>query len=315
MNDPIISIAVFGALYALLFWATSRIFHLRKWTKPNWRGQQIPACMGCVLLAIWALAWTATCFIANNRTLCVAVLGFGLFGLIDDLWGDRGTGGFAGHFSELIRRRRVTTGAIKAVGGVGVAFLTAHLLSLAVHAPFAAVLTWTALLALCGNSINLLDLRPGRAIKGASLLLLTVFGVSRWLPSVELQNWWLQMQNSPLGPMGFAGQGDPLLEMVFLPIIIYAFFDFRSKAMMGDVGSNALGALAGWYAMITLSLPGQVILVVLLLAFHLWTEKHSLTEFIAQHPVLDWLDRWGTGRPRENLPDRSASGSATPTDT
>lgn len=301
MNDPIVSLAVFGALYALLFWTTSRIFHLRKWTKPNWRGQQIPACMGSVLLGIWTLAWTATCFIFNNPTLCIAVLGFGLFGLIDDLWGDRGTSGFAGHFSELFRRRRVTTGAIKAIGGIVVGLLTAYLWSLGQNAHLVSVLTWAVLIALCGNAINLLDCRPGRAIKGASLLLLAMYLMSRRLPSVSLEY-------SSTGFLGLAGQGEPILEMVFLPIIVYSFFDFRSKAMMGDVGSNALGALAGWYAMTALSLPGQVILVVLLLAFHLWTEKHSLTEFIARHPVLDWLDRLGTGRPKENLPDRPPSG-------
>ncbi|MBI3920880.1 MAG: hypothetical protein HY318_05620 [Armatimonadetes bacterium] len=296
MDNSLVSVAVFGGLYALLFWATSRVFYIRHWTKPNWRGQQIPACMGSVWLLIWVLTWTSTCFLFNNPTLCVAVLGFGVLGLVDDLWGNRGTGGLAGHFSEFVHNRRVTTGAVKAIGGIAVGFLTAHLLSLGQNTPIASVLTWTVLIALCANAINLLDCRPGRAIKGASLLLLAVYAVSRWLPSVELQNWWLQ--NSATGPMGFAGEGDPILEMVFLPIVVYSFLDFRSKAMMGDVGSNALGALVGWYAMVTLSLPGQAILVALLLAFHLWTEKHSLTEFLARHPVLDWLDRVGTSRPK-----------------
>jgi len=255
--------------------------------------------MGSVWLSIWLLEATTIGVLLNDFTLFLAVMGFGVLGLMDDLWGNRETGGLVGHLSELVRNRHVTTGAVKAGGGIVVAFLVAYLL-MSYPGLWPAdrgtravlLLTWTLLVALSANSINLLDVRPSRAIKGASILMLTAYVLSLLFPSVVL----VSCGKGFLNPTGNPG---PLLEVLLLPTIAYSLFDFRSKAMMGDVGSNALGALVGWYAMVALSLPGQGITVVLLLAFHIWTEKYSLTEFIKRHPVLDWLDRLGTGRPPE----------------
>src|SRR5262249_2132501 len=130
-------------------------------------------------------------------------------GLADDLWGDRTAGGFRGHLRQLVEKGRVTTGLIKlAVGGgaslalgLWLAGGAAPLLLRGVLEPAAPssasrpplpdlaprpppawlggleVLASALVIALCANTVNLLDLRPLRALKGFGLgaLLLTLF--------------------------------------------------------------------------------------------------------------------------------------------
>ena len=84
-----------------------------------------------------------------------------LLGLLDDLVGTRESLGFRGHFSRLFKGE-LTTGAFKALGVGFVSLFLAVFLSSDVMD----VVVNTLLLALFTNLINLLDLRPGRAIKG-----------------------------------------------------------------------------------------------------------------------------------------------------
>ena len=78
-----------------------------------------------------------------------------------------------------------------------------------------------ALLILATNLFNLLDLRPGRAEKGLALL-----GAGLCLGAWTL---------APLELLGiFAG-----------PVLVGAWFTLRERAMLGDTGSNLVGAIAG----------------------------------------------------------------------
>ena len=126
------------------------------------------------------------------------------------------------------------------------------------------------LIALCANALNLLDLRPGRTLKvfaaGAAGVAF-VFGVWMW----------------PLMP----------LLAVIGPILVYAPFDLRGRVVMGDAGSNFLGAALGFVTVFTLGLPAKLVLLALLVALHAYCERRSLSDWIGRHLVSRWLDELG----------------------
>src|SRR5262249_15929971 len=119
-----------------------------------------------LVIALWSgalLGLTAT-LLPARRAACfsclLAVGGFGLLGLLDDTWGDRRIKGLKGHFRAALREQRITRGFVKAVGGALLALLLGF--RARPDSPANAVLA-AALIPLSANSINLLDLRPGRA--------------------------------------------------------------------------------------------------------------------------------------------------------
>jgi hypothetical protein len=92
-----------------------------------------------------------------------------------------GAKGWRGHLTALFRQKRITTGFIKLVGGgIGAIFLSAWLFSvnvppsvLRLSANWLSLLVFgTVLIAISANTLNLLDVRPSRALKG---ILGTVF--------------------------------------------------------------------------------------------------------------------------------------------
>ncbi len=217
----------------------------------------------------------------------VAVVGFGVLGLIDDLFGDRTARGFRGHVSALFRDHRVTTGLIKVVGGLLISWVAATVIMGPDVNPesildcftdprswFSLDGTWVIpralLIASFANSINLLDTRPGRSLAAGIILslvavVLLVFG----------------------GHWGFGG----CVVMLLTSAIVVYPFDSLGKIMLGDAGSNATGAGLGVCAITLLNGVGVLILLMLLLAFQLWCEKHSLTAFIESKPLLRAIDR------------------------
>lgn len=224
--------------------------------KPNFRGEPLGTAAGLMFLA-GALGWLAYRW-PVVEPVALAAVGFGALGFIDDRWGTAEFKGLRGHLRAL-RSGRVTTGLLKAVGGM----LLASALAWWMKAGWPALLA-APLVALCANFMNLLDLRPLRALK-----VFWVFGGALFVISPPL-----------LGL--FLGLSAP-----------YAFLERRRKVMLGDTGSNALGAVLGVSAA---GLPwwGQALMVVLLVAFHLWAEKHSLTAWIESHPVARRIDGWGS---------------------
>lgn len=262
------------ALTPLLTRAACRWLHLQR---PNFRGDVIPAAVGLTFLIISAVVYgglmvsPAPLAQAAPLFLFVAV-GFGLLGLIDDIWGSRAVGGFRGHLKSLLKGRP-TTGVIKMLGGG----LVALVVSFGLHGtrdPLRLVLD-TLLIALSANTLNLLDLRPGRAQFGFLLLCLPTWGV------VMAEGWgWIVKHPPPAVLMG--------------PVVAAAAVewwpDCRGKAMMGDTGSNLLGATAGLAAALTLPLSGHFFLLTALLALNWLAEKVSLSALIERNRWLRAFD-------------------------
>jgi UDP-GlcNAc:undecaprenyl-phosphate/decaprenyl-phosphate GlcNAc-1-phosphate transferase len=148
---------------------------------------------------------------------------------------------------------------VKALGGAALALALAWSVR---PGPF--VLLSAALIALTANAFNLLDLRPLRTLK----------------------LFWL------LGGL-LAVPGPPLLRHLLVLSLLYAPLEARRRLMLGDTGSNALGGAVGMVSVLLLPVWAQALTVLLLLAFHLWAERYSLTAWIEAHPLAKRLDDLG----------------------
>jgi len=262
---PAIGLAVAAAivLWLPLLWLTSVSLGLRK---PNYLGRALPAAAGLLFPVVGLLVLA---LIPINPPLRPAALltiaAFGALGLLDDLFGVRSRArGLRGHLLALLRGR-LTTGMVKALGGLAAGLAAGAIL----HPGRPALIAADALLiALSANLLNLLDLRPGRALKGFALLS---------IPAVALSPASLPL----LGPLLAAGA-------------VSAPPDLAGRTMMGDVGANTLGAALGLALASSLTPAGQLAAIILLLALHLLCERLSLTALIARSRPLSHLDRLGT---------------------
>ena len=273
----------FGVLVVALlfgFTATAWLTGRYDWRRPNFRREKIPAVFGLVFVLagefFYAFEWLRRDNFdpAVPAAYFVVTLGFGTLGLLDDLVGDRQVGGFRGHLGAL-RRGRLTTGAAKALGG-GVLSLVAGYLIVADpifwHHPG---LWWrwplaAMLIALSANTLNLLDLRPGRCLAGFFLGAAALVAGLLW-----------QHQASLAFLFYFA---------VAVALIVYPL-DAGGRVMLGDTGSNAFGAVWGVAAALYFAPAWQALVVVLMVAFQAWSETHSLSKAIEHSPLLRRLDR------------------------
>jgi len=257
-------VAACGTLAWLpLLWVGAVWLNLRK---ANYLGRSLPAGAGLVLplVALPALALLPAA--VQHRGAAAVVIGtLGAVGLLDDLFAARRQArGLRGHLRSL-RRGRLTTGAVKALGGLAAGLLAGALLS--PGQPAVALLD-ALLIALTANSINLLDLRPSRALKGFGLICVLAIGLS---------------------PGAF-----PLLGPLLVLAVVAAPAEFAGRVMLGDVGSNVLGGAAGLGLAIALPSWGRLVAVALLALVHLVCERWSLSDVIPRNRVLRAFDEVGT---------------------
>ena len=204
------------------------------------------------------------------------------FGVLDDLAGSGKRRGLAGHLGAL-RHGEVTTGTVK-LAGLAATGLAGGLL---LGGRRSDVVINTGLIAGGANLLNLFDLRPGRAIKVAML-------------SAGL----IAAGGAVTGPdrsAGLAAVAAPLgAGLALLPE------DLGERAMLGDAGANALGAMLGAAAAQALSRPARAGLLAGIVALTVASEKVSFTKVIERTPALRRLDMLGrrpvpvgpAGRPR-----------------
>ena len=240
----------------------------KTWSRTNHRGETVtllegPAAAAGAIAGVLAQAGLAQLAGAPGwrRATAMAVAGTGAaaFGAYDDLAGSGDRRGFRGHLGAL-RSGQVTTGAVK-LGGIGATGLASA--ALAGGSP-ADVLINAGLVAGGANLLNLFDLRPGRAIKVA---------VACGAPVAA----------SAAAPLGAA--------LALLPE------DLGERAMLGDAGANALGAMLGVAAS---GLPRAARIAVLagIAGLTAASEKVSFTKVIARTPALNRLDMLGRRPPQ-----------------
>jgi UDP-N-acetylmuramyl pentapeptide phosphotransferase/UDP-N-acetylglucosamine-1-phosphate transferase len=197
----------------------------------------------------------------------------GAVGLYDDVVGNRpeqkAAKGFAGHLGAL-REGRVTSGLVK-IAGVGAAALAASALLApgrprrGVGGATADVLLGAGVIAGTANLINLLDLRPGRALKAGALL------------GVPLS----------LGPGGGLAAGALGAAGALAPA------DLGEEIMLGDAGANALGALLGLALAARTGPLGRALALTVLGGLTAASERVSFTKVIQDTPWLRTIDELG----------------------
>jgi UDP-N-acetylmuramyl pentapeptide phosphotransferase/UDP-N-acetylglucosamine-1-phosphate transferase len=195
----------------------------------------------------------------------LAVAGFGLLGVVDDIGGSAEHRGFRGHLGALWRGRP-TTGLVKLVGGAAVALVIVS--PLAGDAP-GPLLADAALIALCANLANLLDRRPGRTVK---------VGIAGFVV------------------MALATGGDPALLGVAVVVgagLGLLLDDLHEHIMLGDAGANALGAALGLGLVLVAAPATRTMALVVVAGLNLVGEVVSFSRVIDAVPPLRALDRAG----------------------
>jgi hypothetical protein len=259
------------------------------WSRTNHRGEPVTLLEGPAVAAGGvAGALLAPGLSARGRAaMLIAAGSAAALGGYDDLAGTGSSRGFRGHIGAL-RRGEVTTGAVK-LAGIGVAGLAASAVLGASGARArpgrAADLVINAgLIAGGANLVNLFDLRPGRAIKvtlGSSALLAAAGPRAR---------------RAVAAPLGAAA--------ALLPE------DLAERAMLGDAGANALGAMLGTAAAAGLPRPARALTLAAVVGLTAASEKVSFTKVIARTPALNWLDMLGRRPAPAQASPRPAAASA-----
>ncbi|MGI5921340.1 MAG: hypothetical protein ACOX6I_06360 [Syntrophomonadaceae bacterium] len=271
MNTPLVAglaalagIVIEGCLLFLLVNMLKESGAVRK----NFQGIDIPVSAGLSFPMTVMLVFIGYRFFSwyddSYQLFIFGLMSISFLGFIDDMLGQRDTLGFKGHLGSLARGK-LTTGGLKALGGGMIAFF----LSLFIAGNTIDIIINTLVMALFTNMLNLLDLRPGRAVKGFIffVVLLVVLAAARvdWL----------------------------ILAPLFGAVLYYFRLDLKAQVMMGDAGSNVLGLALGFIAATNLNQVTRIGILVFLIAIHIYTEKYSLTDTINRVRLLRVIDQMG----------------------
>lgn len=264
-----ITIAAISSLFLvpLCLWLLKRFSLERK----NYRNVLIPCPGGVVFplsITFALIAGKATGVYELSDLVCLTTLtwGFSVLGFVDDVAGSHEYKGFRGHIKAFFQGT-ITTGALKAfLGGALSLFVGIY----STGALLNGVVTGITI-ALCANITNLLDLAPGRALKGFFLSLLLVVLLS-------------------------SSASFSLVLPLLVTAIVYFPADIREEAMMGDTGSNVLGSVLGFWIATHLSFFVVIFFAILLFAINVLGERVSFSEIIQKNRFLHFLD--GLGRRR-----------------
>ncbi len=237
--------------------------------KVNYRGKEITPSLG-VSLVFSYMAAAAVLNLAGEvpglLLILLGGLGMSLVGLMDDLYEER-VSGYKGHLHSWLNGS-LTSGMFKALLGLVLGFLVASYAAVSPGEVFVGVL----LFVFWSNGLNQLDRRPGRSLKVFLFLsvLLAMLSAER-----EAARTLLPLMASSL---------------YLLPA------DLEEEAMLGDAGSNMLGAFLGTGAL--LILPWELRLWWLAggVALNAVGEFYSWTSIIENNRVLRFLDSLGRRR-------------------
>ena len=246
--------------------------------RENYRGALLAFPLGAVLATAALVALAPLAFLDDRADLDLLepelrrwlpyLLGIAFLGFLDDSLGQGERAatprGWRGHWAAL-REGSLSTGAIKAIGALALAAYVVSGRGLEDWRYIADV----ALLILATNLGNLLDLRPGRAEK-ALILLGAGLCIGAWT----------------LAPL-------ELLGIFVGPVLVGAWLTLGERAMLGDTGSNLIGAIAGVWLLTVLGADARLVALAAVVALTIYGELRSISKAIESIPPLRWLDSLG----------------------
>lgn len=259
-----------------------------RWRRTNHRGEALTLLEGPAWTA-GALTGVALAPRLEPRVRAAAFLAVGsaaVLGAVDDLTGTSDDRGLRGHLGAMARGR-LTTGGLKVLGigatgvAVAAALLPARVTGRRGLGGAVDVVLAGGVVAGAANLVNLLDLRPGRALKVALL-------------------------PAPLVLVGGPAAA-PLLAVVTGASTAVLPVDLGERGMLGDSGANAAGALLGAALVAGTAASGgrgravRAAVLGVLVVLTLASERVSFTAVVEGTPVLRGLDRLGR-RPRSGGP-------------
>lgn len=258
-----------------------------QWERTNFHGVTV-SLRGGVAMAGAAVASAAVASALSDQPRAalggvVASLGGGLAGYIDDVDqgahdGGKVAKGLKGHLGALAHGQ-VTTGVIK-IAGIGASALAASALvgskATSVGGKVSDLALNTVLIAGTANLVNLLDLRPGRALKATVLV------------ATPLSYFSCADAKTPASP----ASAQRLLASGLNAAAITALVeDLQETTMLGDTGANAAGALLGTSLAANDSWKLRLGTTLGVVGLILASEKVSFSKVIAANPALNWLDQ------------------------
>lgn len=244
-------------------------------SRRNFRDRKLPVAGGLALVvgvvgagSLWVLAQASlgmSGLSGPEAAVGLAVVGFGLLGLVDDILGSGQDRGFRGHVRGLLKGR-LSAGGLKLVGGGALALVVAHLAG-GDSLPW--LLVDAVLIALAANLFNLFDLAPGRALKMAVVAFAAI---------------------------AIAGGGSASLRAPAVALgaaLALAWPDLRERLMLGDTGANPLGAVIGLAVVMTAAPTTRALVTVGLVILNAASEVVSFSRVIERVAPLRTLDRLG----------------------
>lgn len=258
-----------------------------QWERTNFHGATV-SLRGGVAMAGASVASAAVASVLSDQPRAalggaVAALGGGLAGYIDDVDqgahdGGKVAKGLKGHLGALAHGQ-VTTGVIK-IAGIGASALAASSLvgskATSVGGKVSDLALNTVLIAGTANLANLLDLRPGRALKATVLV------------ATPLSYFSCAAAKTPASP----ASAQRLLASGLNAAAITALVeDLQETTMLGDTGANAAGALLGTSLAANDSWKLRLGTALGVVGLILASEKVSFSKVIAANPALNWLDQ------------------------
>jgi UDP-N-acetylmuramyl pentapeptide phosphotransferase/UDP-N-acetylglucosamine-1-phosphate transferase len=251
--------------------------------RTNVSGKRVPAVLG-VPIAVAALIVLALLYVAGaagwdqartgdmGLAVAVVVVVMAIAGAVDDLRGDERQRGFSGHL-RAAASLRLTGGLVKIAAGAAAGAAAGVLVG-----DGAAIVQIALLVALTANLVNLTDRAPGRAGKVSLAVAapLMAFG-------------------DPVWGVAAAGVVGSLLACLEL--------DLSERAMLGDTGSNPLGAVLGLGLGVSLSTTGRVAAIAVLVLLNAASERWSFSRVIERIGWLSALDDLGRARTSRDAPD------------
>lgn len=233
----------------------------------NFRGNKIPVGSGVIIPILFICLYPFVVRLGHEnewRYFCFIMSSLGIIGFIDDRFGSKEIKGIRGHITNFYKKKRISTGLAKLI----LITIVGLNISAVLYDELLTIFVCTITFAIWTNIINLLDVRPGRAIKGFWVLTIVLFSVH--FLNITYLVWVIVIQS-----------------------ILLIIIDIYEWGMLGDSGSNILGGMIGFWMIAYSSNIEVYVYLAIGSVLTIYAEKKSFSQWIEKHPMIQRIDHWG----------------------